>query len=400
MLQFGLRLGRNPKQVITTTPKPLPLLKRMLADPSIPVRRMKMCENAEFLAPGFVKHISGLYGDPAEAALPVASGADLAIRGRPYFELIDLPMWPGIERPADQFRIAAFARPWNGVSAFISPEQTGFEQRAMLAHSAVMGELVAPLNEGASGRWLNNQALSVRLYDGELSSVTRSQLFNGANSALVGTSGGEWELLQFLNAEEISSDVWRLTGLLRGQCGTEREAMQLKKEGAPFILLNDAVSPAGLKPQEAGLELNWRIGCSGEEFSDQFYSTKTKMGGLRVLQPLSPVHISTRMRPNGDMDIVWIRRGRIDADSWLSPEIPLGEEREAYHIEILFEERAVRSFEVTASNWTYSASERLKDLGNPSVAFDFKVAMISASVGLGQEAHCKFSPVFFEPTII
>ncbi len=100
------------------------------------------------------------------------------------------------------------------------------------------------------------------------------------------------------------------------------------------------------------------------------------------------------------MDIVWIRRGRIDADSWLSPEIPLGEEREAYHIEILFEERAVRSFEVTASNWTYSASERLKDLGNPSVAFDFKVAMISASVGLGQEAHCKFSPVFFEPTII
>ncbi|WP_354346716.1 DNA-packaging protein [Phyllobacterium ifriqiyense] len=63
MLQFGLRLGRNPKQVITTTPKPLPLLKRMLADPSIPVRRMKMCENAEFLAPGFVKHISGLYGD-------------------------------------------------------------------------------------------------------------------------------------------------------------------------------------------------------------------------------------------------------------------------------------------------------------------------------------------------
>ncbi|MDQ0998531.1 phage terminase large subunit-like protein [Phyllobacterium ifriqiyense] len=67
MLQFGLRLGRNPKQVITTTPKPLPLLKRMLADPSIPVRRMKMCENAEFLAPGFVKHISGLYGDMGNA---------------------------------------------------------------------------------------------------------------------------------------------------------------------------------------------------------------------------------------------------------------------------------------------------------------------------------------------
>lgn len=69
MLQFGLRLGQNPRQVITTTPKPLPLLKKMLADPSIPVRRMKMRENAEFLAPGFVKHISGLYGDTATCSV-------------------------------------------------------------------------------------------------------------------------------------------------------------------------------------------------------------------------------------------------------------------------------------------------------------------------------------------
>jgi phage terminase large subunit-like protein len=63
MLQFGLRLGQNPKQVITTTPRPLPLLKKLLADTSIPVRRMKMRENAAHLASGFVHHISGLYGN-------------------------------------------------------------------------------------------------------------------------------------------------------------------------------------------------------------------------------------------------------------------------------------------------------------------------------------------------
>jgi phage portal protein BeeE len=37
MLQFGLRLGRRPRQLITTTPKPLPLLKRLLADPAVAV---------------------------------------------------------------------------------------------------------------------------------------------------------------------------------------------------------------------------------------------------------------------------------------------------------------------------------------------------------------------------
>lgn len=63
MLQFGLRLGKKPRQVITTTPRPLPLLKKLLADPGIPVSRMKMRENADHLAPGFVEHVSGLYGN-------------------------------------------------------------------------------------------------------------------------------------------------------------------------------------------------------------------------------------------------------------------------------------------------------------------------------------------------
>ena len=34
MLQFGLRLGARPRQVITTTPRPLRLLKRIMADPT------------------------------------------------------------------------------------------------------------------------------------------------------------------------------------------------------------------------------------------------------------------------------------------------------------------------------------------------------------------------------
>jgi hypothetical protein len=33
MLQFGLRLGEHPRQVITTTPRPTLLLKRLLVDP-------------------------------------------------------------------------------------------------------------------------------------------------------------------------------------------------------------------------------------------------------------------------------------------------------------------------------------------------------------------------------
>jgi phage terminase large subunit-like protein len=44
MLQFGLRLGQRPRQLITTTPRPIPLIKRLLADPRTAVTGRDPCE--------------------------------------------------------------------------------------------------------------------------------------------------------------------------------------------------------------------------------------------------------------------------------------------------------------------------------------------------------------------
>ena len=35
MLQFGLRLGSRPRQVVTTTPRPIPLIRQLMEDPSV-----------------------------------------------------------------------------------------------------------------------------------------------------------------------------------------------------------------------------------------------------------------------------------------------------------------------------------------------------------------------------
>lgn len=61
MLQFGLRLGDNPKQVITTTPRPIPLLKQLLAEPSTKVTRGSTLDNKLNLAPAFLKTIISKY---------------------------------------------------------------------------------------------------------------------------------------------------------------------------------------------------------------------------------------------------------------------------------------------------------------------------------------------------
>lgn len=65
MLQFGLRLGTNPRQVITTTPRPIALLKRLAADPRAALSHAPTRANAANLAPGFLARIVARYAGTA-----------------------------------------------------------------------------------------------------------------------------------------------------------------------------------------------------------------------------------------------------------------------------------------------------------------------------------------------
>ena len=61
MLQFGLRLGERPRQVVTTTPRPMPLVKRLLADPETVTTKARTIDNAGNLAPAFLTKIVARY---------------------------------------------------------------------------------------------------------------------------------------------------------------------------------------------------------------------------------------------------------------------------------------------------------------------------------------------------
>jgi phage terminase large subunit-like protein len=62
MLQFGLRLGKAPRQLITTTPRAIPLIQRIIADPGTVMVRMPTAANAANLATGFLAVLEGRYG--------------------------------------------------------------------------------------------------------------------------------------------------------------------------------------------------------------------------------------------------------------------------------------------------------------------------------------------------
>lgn len=61
-LQFGLRLGLHPQVLVTTTPRPLPLIKKLIADPDSTVTRGSTLDNQANLASNTIKQLYERYG--------------------------------------------------------------------------------------------------------------------------------------------------------------------------------------------------------------------------------------------------------------------------------------------------------------------------------------------------
>ncbi len=232
----------------------------------------------------------------------------------------------------------------------------------------------------------------MRLYAGALSSVPMLQMLNGANAAAIRSDAGPWEIVQFRDADEIAPSQWRLRGLLRGQLGSGDASAAGAAEGADVVLLDGGVRPAGLRAGEAGLSLNWRVGPAGHDLTDQHFVTETHVGGVRAALPLSPVHLRADRSGDGSFAIEWIRRGRIDADSWLGTEIPLGEWAEEYVVRIAAPGGAVvRTANAFTPAWTYTAAMFAADFAVPPDTIDISVRQVSQSVGEGFPASLTVS---------
>lgn len=226
----------------------------------------------------------------------------------------------------------------------------------------------------------------MKLNTGALQSVTLLEMLNGANAAALEGANGNWEVFQFADAEEIDPGIWVLSTLLRGQLGTDDAFAHPAQAGARFVMLDGAVVPAGLRSDEIGRELNWRCGPVGYDLSNRYATTFISVGGMRALRPLSPVRLRGLRMSNGDHQFGWTRRGRIDADSWLASEIPLGEDEELYSVQLMQGENIIASAECDEPRWTVPAAQIA---GLDEVVL--QVRQISRAVGHGIAARCVFN---------
>jgi hypothetical protein len=90
----------------------------------------------------------------------------------------------------------------------------------------------------------------------------------------------------------------------------------------------------------------------------------------------------------------WVRRGRIGADSWDAAEIPLGEEREEYRLQIAGPGGpVVRTVTVGQQQWLYPAADIASDFAVLPPTLDITVRQLSTSVGWGIPATARLALV-------
>ena len=330
-------------------------------------------------ASGFVGAAAATVGVEA----PRIRASDAASGFAPVVAFLDLPVLLGSDETA-WARAAAYASPWRPLALSSSATGEGYRRRAVLDAPARMGTLVAPLPPGYPGRFAA-QSIEVDLFAGTLASAADVTVLNGANGLAVACGNGGWEVLQFTDAEEIAPGRWRLGRLLRGQAGTDDAMAAGAPAGAQVVVIDDAVRPLGLEASEAGLELNWIADPLGTVLAPR--PPTVFAGGRRALVPLSPVHLRAVRAAGGDIAVTWVRRGRINADSWLGADIPADEPQERYRVEILRGTAVARSGEVSAAAFVYPAADEVADFGTRQSQLSVRVRQIGGRIADGVAAE-------------
>lgn len=309
--------------------------------------------------------------DPA----PVQAGA-------PAVALLDLPLWNPAADASSGF-VAAMQKPWPGsVAIFASPQETAYQLKAIVAAPATLGVTLDDLAAGPEGRIDRRASLRVRLTNGTLSSADLVAMLGGANTAGLRSPNGDCEIIQFQTAELVDAQTYRLSGLLRGQSGTESAMADPLLAGAQFVLLDGAVTSVPLRDSERKVSLNWRYGPGNRDIGDASYATEAFAYQPLGLRPLSPARVKG-VRVSGDLQISWVRRTRSGGDNWELPEVPLGEESENYEVEILDGVTVKRTLRASSPSVIYSSADQIADFGAAPSSVSIKIYQTNAVFGRG-----------------
>ena len=312
-----------------------------------------------------------------------STGEPAPLTGAPFFRMIDLPPLLGAE--TDGRPIAAVAaEPWRPMRVFAGPDLTSLTPRGDIDEPATVGVLAAALSPGVRYRWDETNVIVVRIEGRAPENLSFGAVLAGGNALALETASG-WEIIQFRSAELVGGDVWRLSGLLRGQQGTDEATATGAESGAVVVFLASGVQRVESSSAERGLPLIWRAGPVGAPAGGPGVSETSFTPTGRHDRPWSPAHLRRALRADGGFDLTWQARSRLDGDRWDGQ--PQRSDPSRYRVRVLDGGTEIRVFEVETETAEYADSQVTVDFPAGVAEAEVTVAQWGEGYGWGAEAR-------------
>ena len=179
--------------------------------------------------------------------------------------------------------------------------------------------------------------------------------------------------------------------MLRGRLGTEHE-VGTHALAERFVLLSSNLVRVAVQNSIIGLARHYKPVSVGGSLATTVEQVFTYTG--KTLRPYSPVNIKgTRNLPaTNDWTITWLRRTRLGGEWRDGVDVPLSEQSELYHVQIMNGLTVVRTVEgITTPSLVYTAAQQVADFGAVQSSFVVKVYQISAIIGRGVSGQATIS---------
>jgi len=310
-------------------------------------------------------------------------GETPAVVGAPFLRVMDLP--PLMGREEDERPVVAVAvEPWRTMRLHAGASAETLTARADVETPATVGLLVEALATGVRHRWDEANALVVRVEGAAPESAVSAAVLGGGNALAVETTAG-WEIVQYRSAVLVGPGTWRLTGLLRGQQGTEVEMRAGAGAGSVAVFLDDRLAQAEIGRGERGLPLVCRAGPAGAAPGGTGFSETLFVPGGVHDRPWSPVGLAVFADGEG-LTIRWTPRVRMFGDGWDGE--PAAMDPMRFRLRVLDGAALVRTMEVEGLSASYDAEDMAVNFPDGvTAAARIAVAQWGEGFGWGVEAE-------------
>ena len=331
-------------------------------------------------ATAIVNDSAAVYTQTGTGATMPAQEAAVALTGATTLTLMDLPLLRDADDdPGFYFATCGATTTWNGEQLYQSKDGgTVYNALAngLILSASTMGNAQTTLGAFARPeRFDESNTLQVLMSAGTLASVTRDQVLNGSNVAMIGA-----EIIQFRTATLIAASTYQLSGLLRGRLGSEAS---IGTHGAAeaFVLLDTNCRTITQAWSEINAAYQYKPVSIGRTLAQTTAQAFTNTA--RRTKPLAPVHLAAGRNSDGDWLVQWVRRTRYQAVWRDGVDAPLGETSEAYAIDVMSGATVIRTISASSAACTYTAAQQVTDFGVAQASLTINVYQLSAEYGRG-----------------